>query len=85
MNYEENPFVEFEHKMTEEQRQEVLDKLQMDATILKIGLAQKDASLVRHIFYDNELNWKCRYCPYKKPCEEMRIKVNAEKFNGDKK
>src|SRR5688572_10887289 len=71
MNYENNPWVEFEHKMTKKQREKVLDQLKMDATILKIGLAQKDASLVRHIFYDNELNWKCRYCPYKEPCEKM--------------
>jgi len=85
LNYEENPFVEFEHKMTKKQRNKVLEQLQLDATILKIGLAQQDASLVRHINYDNELNWKCRFCTYKEPCEKMRIEANAVKFNGDKK
>jgi len=92
LNYDENPFVEFEHSMTENERHAVLKELRTDATILKIGLASQDPSVVRHIYYDDTLNWKCenqrtgkKYCPYWEPCEKMRIEVTAEKFKGDKK
>ena len=85
LNYEENPFVEFEHTMTYDERHKVLEQLRMDAKILQIGIAQQDPSLVRHINYDNELNWKCRFCTYKEPCERMRIEANAERFKENKK
>ncbi len=81
LNYEDSPFLEFEHKMTAEQRKAVLSQLQQDAIILKIGIMEQDPGLVRHINYDLTLNWKCRYCPYAKPCEQMRIEANAGKFN----
>ncbi len=81
LNYEENPFIEFEHIMTEDQRKATLEQLKEDATILKVGIAEQDPSIVRHIFYDETLNWKCRYCPYKDPCEKMRIAANAQVFN----
>jgi RecB family exonuclease len=81
LNYEDKPFLEFEHKMTAEQRKAVLSQLQTDAIMLKVGILEQDPSLVRHINYDLTLNWKCRYCPYAKPCEEMRIEANASNFN----
>ena len=80
LNYNDDPFVEFEHTMTAQQRNQKLHELNEDATILKIGNAQKDPSLVRHIAYDADLNWKCRFCQYLKPCEAMRLKVTAEKL-----
>ena len=80
LNYEDNPFVEFEHTMTEEQRQQTLEQLNTDASVLKIGYSEKDPSLVRHIAYDETLNWKCRFCSYKQKCEAMRLKVTAEKM-----
>jgi len=83
LNYEETPFLEFEHKMTAEQRKIVLSQLQTDAIMLKVGIMEQDPSLVRHINYDLTLNWKCRYCPYAKPCEEMRIEANALSFNDN--
>ena len=83
LNYEESPFLEFEHHMTEEQRENTLNQLKEDATLLKIGVAEMDPSIVRHINYDPTLNWKCRYCPYTKPCEAFRILENAGKFNSD--
>ena len=42
LNYEENPFVEFEHTMTYDERHKVLEQLRMDAKILQIGIAQQD-------------------------------------------
>lgn len=80
LNYEEKPFIEFEHTMTAAQRKKVLKQLNEDATILKVGIAEEDPSMVRHIAYDNELNWKCRFCTYKTPCEEMRREVTKEKL-----
>jgi len=81
LNYEENPFVEFEHKMTQEQRQAIVLQLRQDATQLKAGIMNIDPSLVRHIAYDTTLNWKCRYCPYLKPCEAFRILERQDMFN----
>jgi len=80
MNYEDNPFVEFEHTMTKAERHGVLEQLKMDATILKVGIAEADPSIVRHIAYDETLNWKCKYCPYVDPCTDMRIAVTAQKL-----
>ncbi len=81
LNYEDTPFIEFQHTMTAEQRKKVLSQLQQDAIILKIGEREQDPALVRHIYYDLSLNWKCRYCPYAKPCEAMRIEANSATFN----
>jgi len=83
LNYEDAPFIEFEHHMTEEQRHNTMKQLEEDATMLKCGIANVDPSLVRHINYDLTLNWKCRYCPYAKPCEAFRILENAGKFNDN--
>ena len=85
LNYEENPFVEFEHKMTQEQRQAIVLQLRQDATQLKSGIMNIDPSLVRHIAYDTTLNWKCRYCPYLKPCEAFRILERQDIFPGEQK
>jgi len=84
LNYEEKPFLEFEHHMTKEQRHNTMRQLELDAMQLKAGTANMDPSLVRHINYDLTLNWKCRYCPYAKPCEAFRILENSNKFNENK-
>jgi len=83
LNYEETPFLEFEHHMTAEQREATMKQLKEDAGALKCGIMNVDPSLVRHINYDLTLNWKCRYCPYAKPCEAFRILENVGKFNSD--
>ena len=83
LNYEENPFVEFEHKMTQEQRQAIVLQLRQDATQLKAGIMNIDPSIVRHIAYDTTLNWKCRYCPYLKACEGFRILERQDMFNDN--
>jgi len=79
-HFKDKPFVEFYHHMTKEQRKAVLSQLQKDAIILKIGMIEKDPGLVRHIADDDTLNWKCDYCKWLTPCQEMRIKENAGKF-----
>jgi len=81
LNYEDKPFLEFEHTMTDEQLDATREQLYKDAIQLKSGIMNMDPALVRHINYDLTLNWKCRYCPYAKPCEQMRISENAEEFN----
>jgi len=83
LNYEENPFIEFEHTMTDEQLDATMEQLKQDATQLKAGTMNADPSLVRHINFDLTLNWKCRYCPYADPCKEMRIIENAGKFKAN--
>jgi len=83
LNYEDTPFLEFEHSMTKEQIDNTMKQLKEDATALKCGIMNTDPSLVRHINYDLTLNWKCRYCPYAKPCEAFRILENAGKFNDN--
>ncbi len=82
LNYEEKPFIEFEHTMTDEQLDNTMHQLKQDAIQLKAGIMNEDPGLVRHINYDLTLNWKCRYCPYANPCEKMRILENAEKMKG---
>jgi len=81
LNYEDKPFIEFEHNMTAEQREQTLQQLKKDARELKAGILEQNPALVRHINYDLTLNWKCRYCPYAKPCEAFRILENASIFN----
>ena len=85
LNYENEPFREFEIKMTAQQRNQKLHELNEDAIQLKVGNVAQDPSLVRHIAFDTDLNWKCRYCLYKEPCEAMRIAVTAKEFNGKEK
>jgi len=83
LNYEETPFLEFEHHMTKEQRIATMEQLVTDALQLKAGvmMGESGPSLVRHINYDPTLNWKCKWCPYAKPCEAFRILENASKFS----
>jgi len=83
LNYEDNPFLEFEHHMTVQQRHEVLLQLESDALQLKAGIMNMQPNLVRHIAYDTTLNWKCRYCPYLKPCEAFRILERQDMFNKE--
>lgn len=84
LNYEDNPFVEFTHTMTKEQRHDTLLKLQADAILLKESIAMKDPSIARHVAYDESLNWKCRFCAYKEPCEKMRVKEREGMFTPAK-
>lgn len=80
LHFDESPFVEFEHKMTKEQRIQTLHKLFIDADLLKKGLEDNDPSIVRHIAYDKEYNWLCRSCPYNAECTAMNVKYRVSDF-----
>ena len=80
LHFDDKPFVEFEHRMTKEQRLIKINKLHADADLLKKGVENKDPSLVRHIAYDNDYNWLCRSCVFAKECEAMRTKERATDF-----
>jgi len=86
MNFDDNPFVEFEHTMTKAERVETLNKLAVDAELLKAGIAAKDPSIVRHIAYDENFrdkiggNWLCKSCPYLIECQDMRNRERVRDF-----
>ena len=82
LHFEDKPFIEFEHTMTKAERIAVLNKLVIDADLLKKGIEAKDPSIVRHIAYDNEYNWLCRSCPYNQPCSDMRAKERTADFKS---
>ena len=66
------------------ERQDILDKLDMDSSELQKGFESGDPSQVRHIYYDKQYisrwtgeNWMCKnYCPYKGPCDQEYEKIN---------
>jgi CRISPR/Cas system-associated exonuclease Cas4 (RecB family) len=86
LHFEDNPFVEFEHTMTREERVQTLNKLSVDADLLRKGIEAKDPSIVRHIAYDNNFrdkvggNWLCKSCPYAVECTSMRATERAGDF-----
>jgi len=82
MNFEEDPFIEFDIKMTADQRQEVLERLEYDTALLKSAFMNEDPFIANHVYgnpvfyssYKWPYNWKCEDCPYQEPCfKEMRI------------
>jgi hypothetical protein len=67
-------FPEYHLTMTENERHNMLQRIQKDATELQKGLDNKDPDLVGHVLenfnYINRggNNWYCESCPYKKMC-----------------
>lgn len=74
MNFEDNPFKIFEISVSKGERIEILRAITKEAIQINEGLRNKDASIVRHIANDKELNWKCNGCKFLNPCLEMRMK-----------
>jgi hypothetical protein len=72
------------------EREDILNKIDREATELSKGFAIGDPSQVRHIYFDRQYisrwtgtNWMCRnYCEYNKKCREMRIAAGEEKEEG---
>jgi hypothetical protein len=64
MHFENEPFKIFRIKMSEKQRIEQLEKLVQEITTLETALDESDPCLTRHIFFDPNLNWLCKECPY---------------------
>ncbi|MGB8936912.1 MAG: PD-(D/E)XK nuclease family protein [Candidatus Nitrosopolaris sp.] len=67
-------FPEYHLTMTEDERHNMLKRIQKDATELQNGINNKDPNLVGHILgssiYRNPdgKSWYCSSCPYKKAC-----------------
>jgi CRISPR/Cas system-associated exonuclease Cas4 (RecB family) len=80
MHFEDRPFVEFVHHMTKEQRQKKLELMKADAVLLKEAIARKAPAMIRHIAYDENLNWLCKSCPYAVECEKLRVKERKGMF-----
>ena len=72
LHYNDRPFVEFIHHMTKEQRQKKLADMKNDARLLLLGIENADPEIVRHIAYDDKLNWLCNSCKYSKECLKLR-------------
>jgi hypothetical protein len=72
MNFEKKPWRIFKVIMTEEERKEQLSKLVNETESLQAAKKMKDPSLARHIYYDKNVSWLCKDCPYSKECEKMR-------------
>jgi hypothetical protein len=72
MHFEDEPFKIFRFSMTDREQYRQLQKLVQEIISLDAALKLKDPSRARHIFFDKELNWLCRDCPYAIKCKEMR-------------
>lgn len=86
MNFDKNPFTIFEVRMTEKERIDMLKWLTVEAINYVYSKNSKDPSLVRHVAFDNELNWKCNDCKFLDECLEMRNKeytANRNKNNNN--
>jgi hypothetical protein len=69
-----NYFPEYHITMTEDERHNMLERIQKDATELQYGIDNRDPNLVGHVLgssiYRNPdgRSWYCSSCPYKKFC-----------------
>lgn len=75
-----NYFPEYILTCSTNERREILEKLELDATELQKGLDERDPSKVRHIAYEREYmnkvgqNWVCNNCDFFNLCSTMRAK-----------
>jgi CRISPR/Cas system-associated exonuclease Cas4 (RecB family) len=72
MHFEDEPFKIFRFSMSELEQERQLQKLVQEVISLDTALKLKDPSRARHIFFNMELNWLCRDCPYAIKCKQMR-------------
>ena len=72
MNFENKPWKIFKVIMTAEERKEQLSKLVDETERLQAAKKMKDPSLARHVYYDENLRWLCKNCPYSKECDKTR-------------
>ena len=83
MHFQNKPYKEFKITMTEEQRKGQLTKLNQRDKFSESLKTAKDPSLARHVYFDTELRWLCRDCPYAQTCEKMRNKTEYNLGNGN--
>jgi hypothetical protein len=74
MNFGDDPFKQFQVKMTEKEISDQLNKLKAEMNSLELAQLNRDPSLARHVYFDSELNWLCKECPYSLKCSEMRVR-----------
>ena len=78
MHFENKPFRIFKITMTESERKDQLVKLVSESKSLEVAKKAKDPSLANHVYFDRELNWLCKDCPYAEKCQKMRLARNGE-------
>ena len=71
MNFEDKPFVEFIIEMDQEERIQVLKKLEEEKeSYQKVLEGINGIMLVRGIYEDKTLNWLCKDCPLLEECRK---------------
>lgn len=76
LNFDDNPFVIFEVKMSKNERVAMLRDMVYKGVNLHKGIEEKNPALTSHIADDINKNWKCNYCKYFDDCYDMRVKNN---------
>ncbi len=84
-NKTENPFQEFLVTFEDDERAEILEKLEYDAVELSSRILAQDPSLVSYVANNpnfmgyNGKNWLCeKCCAYKNQCDAMRISAGEQ-------
>jgi CRISPR/Cas system-associated exonuclease Cas4 (RecB family) len=80
--YADDPFVEFNITMTEEELYCEHEKLVTDSLSLSEAISAERPDMARHIAFDRDLGWKCKSCLYSKDCKDMRIGASGFKSQG---
>jgi hypothetical protein len=74
LNFTDEPFAEWTVKMTKEERQSMLEQIEVKAQIYASAMEQKNPELAPHINYDPEYSWHCEKCAYANECAVMRAR-----------
>jgi hypothetical protein len=83
MHFENMPWRIFRITMTAQERRDQLTKLIEEIGSLKKARQARNPSLARHIYYDTNLKWLCKDCPYAETCEKIRNDVDSNIGNGN--
>lgn len=79
-SFEEPLFKEFKITMTEQERTVIRDWMEVNAQAFKNAVERKDPSLAPHIFYDEELKWKCQKVSTNKKTGVETVTINCKYF-----
>jgi len=75
LNYDDDPFREFEVSITNEERKRILEQLEQDVYNLEYAIDMKDPSKARTLdLADDGFNWLCNSCSYINECLAIRNK-----------
>lgn len=70
-NYD-DPMKEFPIFMTEEQRKEIMKTLIEERRLIKLAKETKNPALAPDAWEDPDRLWKCQYCKFVEPCQDIR-------------